>query len=321
MNEHPLAKAKRERDGIPDPKEAALSALRSVSLVIAERYGMEAQAFEQVVFETCAKGLSLAEFAAFLMVAKEYKLNPITREIFAFPKKGGGIVPVVSVDGWISLVNSHPEMDGMEFVENNDEKGQLVSTTCRLYRKDRSKPVEVTEYLEECKRDTDPWKMQHRMLRHKSMIQCARYAFGFSGIYDEEEGAVIAAAIDVTPAPTPKAPPPEKTAEIKADPQPAVAKEKTAELRGEVLENSAKQGDPQAAYPEMPENLRRKKGEPRRKDAKPYAEGGGAWARNLEAEAEPEDAEEIPDGTVIGPAGMTEAELLAALDEMEIKAP
>ena len=33
--------------------------------------------------------------------------------------------------------------------------------------------------------------MEHRMLRHKAIIQCARIAFGFSGITDEDEGRVI----------------------------------------------------------------------------------------------------------------------------------
>jgi hypothetical protein len=38
------------------------------------------------------------------------------------------------------------------------------------------------------------------MLRHKAMIQAARYAFGFSGIYDEDEGSKIAEMRDITPA-------------------------------------------------------------------------------------------------------------------------
>jgi hypothetical protein len=33
--------------------------------------------------------------------------------------------------------------------------------------------------------------MERRMLRHKSYIQAARYAFGLSGIYDEDEGRDI----------------------------------------------------------------------------------------------------------------------------------
>jgi hypothetical protein len=67
--------------------------------------------------------------------------------------------------------------------------------TCTLYIKGRSHPVRVTEYKDECFRATDPWKtMPKRMLRHKALIQSARVAFGFSGIYDEDEAERIRAA-------------------------------------------------------------------------------------------------------------------------------
>jgi phage recombination protein Bet len=178
---------------------------------MANRFGMEAAPFEATLRATIfPQAGSREEFAAFLLVAREYNLNPITREIYAMPKKGGGIIPVVSIDGWVRLANEHKAFDGMEFVAEHGEDGKLISMTCRIFRKDRAHPTEVTEYLSECKRDTDPWKMQHRMLRHKSMIQCARYAFGFAGIYDEDEAERFAAtaARDVTPRRAPAAEPP-----------------------------------------------------------------------------------------------------------------
>ena len=181
---------------------------RSVLVDMATRYNMEPAAFEATIRATVTKTASKEEFAAFLLVAKEYNLNPLTKEIYAFPAKGGGIVPIVSVDGWVSLVNSHSACDGFEFDMDHDDNGKLVSCTCRMFRKDRSHPVTVTEYLSECIRGTEPWKMQHRMLRHKAMIQAARYAYGFSGIYDEDEGAKIAEMRDVTPRDEPPAPPP-----------------------------------------------------------------------------------------------------------------
>lgn len=175
---------------------------------------MEPQAFEATVRATCMRAdkngrvPSREEFAAFLLVAKEYDLNPLTKEIYAFPQKGGGIVPIVSVDGWLKLLNSHPQFDGMELTDINDEKGELTAVTCSLWRKDRSRPVTLTEYLKECIRDTEPWKMMHRMMRHKALIQTARYAFGFAGIYDQDEGERIIEAIDAEPAiPTPPTPP------------------------------------------------------------------------------------------------------------------
>ena len=115
-----------------------------------------------------------SQMIALLVIANQYGLNPWTKEIYAFPQSGG-IVPIVGVDGWLRIINSHPQFDGMEF-EQDDEK-----CTCTIYRKDRTRPTSVTEYLSECKRNTDPWK-QHakRMLRHKAMMQCARYAFGLA---------------------------------------------------------------------------------------------------------------------------------------------
>lgn len=168
---------------------------KSVLISMSDRYGMEPAAFEQTLRATVVpRDCSREQFAAFLLVANEYGLNPITREIYAFPARGGGIVPIVSIDGWVSLVNSHKACDGFEFDVEHGEDNTLISITCKIYRKDRKYPVTVTEYLSECKRPTDPWKMPHRMLRHKAMIQAARYAFGFSGIYDEDEGRVIADA-------------------------------------------------------------------------------------------------------------------------------
>ncbi|NTG07104.1 RecT family recombinase [Rhizobium rhizogenes] len=182
----------------------------SLIATMAAKFNMEPKAFEATVRATVMPERHTNEqFAALMMVAKEYDLNPLLKEIYAFPAKGGGIVPIVSIDGWVNLVNSHPACDGFEFEFEHTEDGTLISCTCRMYRKDRNRPVTVTEYLNECIRSTDPWKMKHRMLRHKAMIQASRYAFGFSGIYDEDEGSKIADIKDITPPkpPVPPAPP------------------------------------------------------------------------------------------------------------------
>lgn len=137
--------------------------------------------------------VSDAQMTALLVVANQYGLNPFTREIFAFPDKGG-IVPVVGVDGWSRIMNNHPQFDGMDF--KFDE--EAASCTCIIHRKDRSHPISATEYLAECRRDNSPaWKSHpRRMLRHKAMIQAARLAFGFAGIYDQDEAERIVEVID-----------------------------------------------------------------------------------------------------------------------------
>ena len=168
----------------------------SALAVMANRFSVEPSKLHETLKNTVFKGATDSEMMTLVVVANEYGLNPLTKEIYAFPAKGGGIVPVVSIDGWIHLANSHPQMDGLDFEFDHDEAGKLISCTASIHRKDRSRPIRVTEYLAECKRSSEPWKMEHRMLRHKALIQCSRVAFGFSGIVDEEEAGFVR---DVTP--------------------------------------------------------------------------------------------------------------------------
>ena len=160
--------------------------------------GLDPAEFTNTLKKTVMPGnITNEQFIAFLMVAKKYDLNPITKEIYAFPAKGG-IQPIVSIDGWLKIINSDKQFDGMEFVDGMVD-GQLVSVTCRIFRKDRTHATELTEYMSECNRGTQPWKdYPARMLRHKATIQCARYAFGLSGIYDPDEGERIAESVDTS---------------------------------------------------------------------------------------------------------------------------
>lgn len=170
---------------------------RGLTVIMAERFQMEPARFVEAIKATVIKGnVSDGQLAAFLMVAHEYNLNPLTKEIYAFPSNGG-IQPIVSIDGWMKMINSHPEFDGMEFQDHVGDDGNVYAITCRIYRKDRSRPTEATEYMAECKRGTEPWRQWPlRMLRHKAAIQCARYAFSFAGIIDEDEFARMK---DITP--------------------------------------------------------------------------------------------------------------------------
>ena len=169
-----------------------------VSLVEAfsKKYSVEPAKMLSALKATAFKGnVTDEQMIALLVVANQYGLNPFTKEIYAYPSNQG-IVPVVGIDGWARIINSDSRFDGMDF-EQDDEK-----CLCKIYRKDRSHAISVTEYMTECNRGTPPWKSHpKRMLRHKAMIQCARIAFGFVGIYDEDEGEFIASkeAVRVDP--------------------------------------------------------------------------------------------------------------------------
>ena len=158
---------------------------------------------------TAFKGeVTNAQMTALMVVANQYGLNPWTKEIYAFPDKNNGIVPVVGVDGWARIINDNPQFDGMEFAQS-DEKVRMPGANsdapawieCAMYRKDRTRPVIIREYLDETYREPfkgkfgpviGPWQTHpKRFLRHKAMIQCARMAFGYGGIYDQDEAERI----------------------------------------------------------------------------------------------------------------------------------
>lgn len=158
---------------------------------------------------TVFKGANDEEVMALVVVSNEYQLNPLLKEMYAFPAKGGGIVPIVSVDGWNKMLIRQPDFDGIEFDFEHDNDGKPLACTATIYVKNRSKPVKVTEYFDECQRNTDNWKnMPHRMLRNRTLCQASRMAFGFSGVYHDEE----AAAITVESVVVPSEPPPKMVA-------------------------------------------------------------------------------------------------------------
>lgn len=175
---------------------SAVVPIKNNSLVsrMADRFGVDADKMMVTLKATAFKGdVSNEQMMALLVVAEQHGLNPWTKEIYAFPDRNHGIVPVVGVDGWARIINSHQHFDGMDFEEAED--GSWIK--CTIHRKDRAHPTSVKEWLSECKRDTGPWKSHpRRMLRHKAMIQAARVAFSFGGIYDEDEAERI---IDVEP--------------------------------------------------------------------------------------------------------------------------
>ncbi|WP_019024092.1 MULTISPECIES: phage recombination protein Bet [unclassified Thioalkalivibrio] len=179
----------------------------------AERFNMEPEKMWQTLKATAFRqrdgsAPTNEQMAALLIVADQYGLNPFTKEVFAFQDRDG-IIPVVSVDGWSRIINDHKAMDGLEFRWSDEmaepEGGKRCPEWCEvaIYRKDRTHPIVVREYLDEVYRPpmrsrnggnpiSGPWQTHtKRFLRHKALIQGARVAFGFSGIYDQDEASRI----------------------------------------------------------------------------------------------------------------------------------
>lgn len=191
-----------------------MSTNQSLVAKFAARYSIDAEKLLPILKATAFKvrdgEATNEQMAALLVVADQYGLNPFTREIFAFPDKQSGIVPVVGVDGWSRIINDHPQSDGLEFVDAEqmatiaDAKPCPAWMECVIHRKDRSHPIKVREYLDEVYQAPrggyrGPWQTHtKRMLRHKVLIQAARLAYGFTGIFDEDEAERIIER-DVTP--------------------------------------------------------------------------------------------------------------------------
>ena len=161
---------------------------------LAERFALgNASEATEILKATVFKGPATdAQMTALCVVAQQYGLNPFTRELYAFP------TATTALFRWSALTagrgSSTTTRNLTAWTSNRDEE----SCTCTIYRKDRTHPIVVTEYMAECKRDVAPWKSHpRRMLRHKAMIQCARLAFGFAGIYDQDEAERIAEAAPI----------------------------------------------------------------------------------------------------------------------------
>jgi phage recombination protein Bet len=168
--------------------------------IMAQRVSVPAAELQQTLMQTAFKGATPAEFLMLVAVANKYDLDPFVREIYAFPKKGGGIVPLVPFDGWLKIIKRDKDYAGMD-VAWSDEMTQpspqardcpaWVEVTIH-HKSTPEHPTVHREWIDEMYRDTGPWNgTTKRMLEWKGIIQAGRVAFGLSGIYDEDEAQRI----------------------------------------------------------------------------------------------------------------------------------
>ena len=225
---------------------------------MADKFSLEPAKFMETLKGTImkpgkdGKPVSDAEIAAFLVVADQYGLNPFTKEIYAFPDKRGGIIPVVGVDGWMRKISEHEQFNGMEIrwadTITDMPGGKPCPDWCEvvIYRKDREHPMVIREYLDEVYKTKEqnggfsgPWQSHtKRFLRHKTIIQGGRAAFGLSGIYDEDEASRIVEQRERDMGEIPEV---KKSATVKAKETPPEAKQEAAgEVKQpEVMEEGA----------------------------------------------------------------------------------
>lgn len=117
-----------------------------------------------------------------LRTAKRFTLNPLLGHIaWEFTDENRWEV-YIPIDGWIALIHQKPSFQGITFNQAAEtENGVPIWMECMIYCADLSHPITVREYFAELKTDHPMWtQMPRRMLRHKTLQQCARLAFGIS---------------------------------------------------------------------------------------------------------------------------------------------
>ncbi|AQX31094.1 recombinase RecT [Bartonella schoenbuchensis] len=157
---------------------------------VAQKYNLSEQEFREALFKTCINfNISEEDFEDFIYLADGYGLNPLNKEIYAVPKKNG-IIPVATAAGWIKMIKSSPNLYDIKLQKNTDNEDNLLSVTCAMYLKGIKYPIRISEYLKECKQDTEHWrKYPARMLQNEAIKQCARLALDSVGpfFYEEDE--------------------------------------------------------------------------------------------------------------------------------------
>ena len=142
----------------------------------------------QALRNTVAPGLNEPEFLLFAEMCRATGLNPATKEIWAI-KAGGRLQLMTGINGFLKIANSHPQFDGMEVSFEWDGK-TLISSTAKVYRKDRRFPSIATAYMAEYGKKTPIWgQMPSIMLSKCAKSLAIREAFiqELGGLYTQEE--------------------------------------------------------------------------------------------------------------------------------------
>ena len=182
---------------------------RSLIREMADKYYVAPEKFMDTLKSTAFKQkpgeeITNEQMMALLVISNEYNLNPFLKQIYAFPDKHKGIIPIVGVDGYIRIVNEHGQADGWEYrmsenLVDIDKHAMGIPEwiECVMYRKDREHPTVARVYAVEAYRAPftknnyeikGPWQQYPRlMMENRAFIRGARFAFGFTGIYSEDD--------------------------------------------------------------------------------------------------------------------------------------
>lgn len=138
--------------------------------------------------------LTGAEMMQGLALVSRYELDPFAREIYVTKDGKGRVFAIVSVDGWVKILDRTPHYDGFEQEMHFTEKGELEWVETKIHSTKRSHPTTYRGYMTEYQRfggfvsKTAPW----HMLRIFSLRHAARLFTPLSAaVVTEEEFTAI----------------------------------------------------------------------------------------------------------------------------------
>lgn len=156
------------------------------------------------------------ELQTLLAIVKNRNLNPFTKEVYFIKYGNNPAQIVVSKDAFMKRAEENVQFDGFEagiVIETPDgeikqiegtikpKSATLLGGWCKVYRKDRSRPISADADLVAYNTGKSMWaKAPGLMIRKVAIVSAFREAFSESvgGLYTSDE-MEQAAPIDVTP--------------------------------------------------------------------------------------------------------------------------
>ena len=208
------------------------------------------------------------ELAYFIATCKERNLNPFTKEVYFIKYGTNPAQIVVSKDAFMKRAEQNNQFDGFDAgIVIETESGEikqiegtikpktatLLGGWCKVYRKDRSRPITADADLSAYNTGKSMWaKAPALMIRKVAIVSAFREAFSenVGGLYTSDE-MEQAAPIDVTPQETQEEVRARKMQEIEQMKQEEEERNREAELQ-KAFEEAEARTEAEAEQIELP---------------------------------------------------------------------
>lgn len=135
-----------------------------------------------------ARGCTNDEFQVLIELANRYQLDPFAKQIWAVKYGSSPAQIFAGRDGYLAIAHRSGQFNGMQSEVDRDADGNILSATCRVWRKDMEHPFERTVFIDEYNTKKGVWaEKPATMIVKVAEAQALRLAFNVSGLYDSSE--------------------------------------------------------------------------------------------------------------------------------------